>query len=161
MDYTFVRFKDLIEDEDIHYGCLVSDSDYGVGGKDLYVICFECGSVFEPEDYEIVEELDWSSCEAALNAGFGKLNKVTVPLKSGSKLIAEANCDPDYKEIFVYLEKDNSVWQDLAIVGEQYEYSDESESAVPLPGQYSIKVYADKDSEDWTDEFKVAEYKAE
>jgi hypothetical protein len=79
-------------------------------------------------------------------------DKIAIPLGDGFSLVAEKNMDPDYKEIFLYLrnDKDGIAFQDLAIIGEQYTYEDES--VKPLHGRYSVKVYADPDNEDWTDE---------
>ena len=77
-------------------------------------------------------------------------NKVIIPLGDGFTLVAEKNLDSDYKEIFVYLwnEEENCCHQDLAVIGENYRY-DTGLKVIPLHGEYSVKVYADPDSEDW------------
>ena len=84
-----------------------------------------------------------------------KNNKISISLGDGYSIVAEANIDTDYKEVFVYLkdEEDGCVVQDLAIVGECYHYGDEHGEVQPLHGMYSVKVYSDPESEDYTDEF--------
>ena len=82
--------------------------------------------------------------------------KISLPLTGGKKMVAEINPDPDYKEIWIYLEDENGcVTQDLAVIGEKYSYTDEGVS--PEEG-YVLRVYADKDSEDYSDSFEVEEY---
>ena len=72
-------------------------------------------------------------------------------------LTVEQNDDPSYsKELYVGIQKDNGIWwQDLAIirpamVGE--------ESGVWSKDTFEIKVFADKDNEDYTHEFTVGLY---
>lgn len=90
--------------------------------------------------------------------------KITIPLGDGFSLIAERNPDPDYKEIFVYLRRDDDglVYQDLAIVGEDYSLKTDSESGntatAPISGRYSVKVYSDPDSEEYQHDFRFGRY---
>ena len=50
-----VLFKDLIEeDAKPKFGVLNEENDYS------YVICLECGGVFEFGDYEILKRLSWN-----------------------------------------------------------------------------------------------------
>lgn len=82
-------------------------------------------------------------------------SSIHVSLGDGYSIIAEKNMDSDYKEIFVYLKQDDGcVYQDLAIVGEEYEYA-ENGSVKPIHDRYSVKVYADSDSEDYTTEHLI------
>ena len=75
--------------------------------------------------------------------------RIIIPLGDGYSIVAERNHDPDYNELFVFLQApDGLVHQDLAIIGEKYSYGDEG--TVPLHGQYSVKVYGDPETEDWT-----------
>ena len=86
------------------------------------------------------------------------MNKIKIDLGDNRYLVAEANPEPDYREIFVYLEKDGVVHQDLAIVGQEYEYTNDG---TKFYDAFSIKVYADHENEDFTDDFTVEEYKGE
>ena len=77
-------------------------------------------------------------------------NRVVVPLPNGDALIAEANSDTDYKEIFVGIESptNGAYYQDLAIVGADYSY----------PKDAPVQVTDDEYSEDYTHEFHVNRY---
>lgn len=87
--------------------------------------------------------------------------RIEIEMPNGTKLVAEVNADPDYKEIFIGLEDKDGVWiQDLAIVGEKYKYTDSGEKET-IDGEYTIKVYSDEYTEDYTHEFDVKEYKEE
>ena len=82
--------------------------------------------------------------------------KISIDLGDGRKLVAEAGIDPDYKEVYVYLADSHDVIiQDLAIIGENYRSAnnadpDPDQNVIPIHGEYSVKVYADEQSEDWT-----------
>ena len=67
--------------------------------------------------------------------------RIEIPMTSGKTLVAEKNVDPDYKEIFVFLEDEGVVVQDLAIVGEEYVY-DEGLNTISKPKGYYVKVYS-------------------
>ena len=81
-------------------------------------------------------------------------DKVFIDLGDGLKLVAETSTDPQFKEIYVYLANNEGVIiQDLAIVGEQYAYEESNNclsEVLPLHGKYSVKVYADETTDDWT-----------
>lgn len=79
-----------------------------------------------------------------------------IKLDDNTYLCAEPTAEP-YKEIAVYIEKNGQVWQDLAIVGEKYHY--EGGSVVNENGNYTVHVYADANSEDYTNTFSIEEYK--
>ena len=75
-------------------------------------------------------------------------------------LVAEKGIDNNYREIYLSLEDKNGVWlQDLAIVGQQYHY-DEELNVVNDRG-IDVKIYADSNNEDFTDEFGVNIYEEE
>ena len=76
-------------------------------------------------------------------------SKISIPLASGKTLTAEAQPDPSYKEIFVYLEDDGLVTQDLAIIGEEYIYKEAVDDIIPV------------EKEDFTVEYKILEYEEE
>ena len=89
--------------------------------------------------------------------------RIELPVSNGKKIVAEVNPDPDYKEIFIFLESERGeVCQDLAIVGENYMYSDDMYPGktvlLPIPGEYAIRVYADAYDECYTNKFVVGEY---
>lgn len=96
------------------------------------------------------------------DSGKCQVQRIEIPLGGDRKLVAEENIDHDYKEIFVFLEKDGVAWQDLAIIGEQYRYrhseKDGSDVVVPVNGEYTVKVYSDSENEDYTHVFDVGEY---
>lgn len=75
-------------------------------------------------------------------------------------LVAEKGMDNNYREIYLSLEDKNGVWlQDLAIVGQQYHY-DEELNVVNDRG-IDVKIYADSNNEDFTDEFGINIYEEE
>ena len=76
-------------------------------------------------------------------------------------LVAEKSTDPTYpNEIIIGLEdKDGSYLQDIAVVGLRYHYNKDNELA--FENELSVKVWADKDNEDYTHEFKIDVYKEE
>lgn len=91
-----------------------------------------------------------------------RIEKVVISnLPSGLSLVAQRSLDPDYPEIFLYLEEKNGVVkQDLAIIGCGYSYDEEGHVAI-RKGEYYVKVYADEKSEDYTHSFKIKEYEEE
>lgn len=81
--------------------------------------------------------------------------KVTVDLGFAT-LVAEKGSDPNYKEVFIGLEDEKGVWlQDLAVIGGKYHYDN---GEVVHDEEISIKVYSDKDNEDYTHDFSVGVY---
>ena len=75
-------------------------------------------------------------------------------------LVAEKGIDNNYREIYLSLEDKNGVWlQDIAIVGQQYHY-DEELNVVNDRG-IDVKIYADSNNEDFTDEFGINIYEEE
>lgn len=76
-----------------------------------------------------------------------------------ANLIAEASTN-DYKEIYVALESKDGVWfQDLAVIGQKYHH-DDNLNVVNEEGIRAL-VYADKDNEDYTNEFDIGIWKNE
>lgn len=87
------------------------------------------------------------------------MDKIKIDL-GFAVLVAEKGIDNNYREIYLSLEDKNGVWlQDLAIVGQQYHY-DEELNVVNDRG-IDVKVYADCDNEDFTDEFRISIYEEE
>lgn len=81
-------------------------------------------------------------------------NKIIISLSEDENLIFERNTDPGYNEVFVYVERNGIVWQDLAIIGQNYKY-DENMSVHNEDGVYSIRVFGDENNEDFTEEFII------
>lgn len=85
-------------------------------------------------------------------------NKIKIDLGFAS-LIAEKGSDPNYNEIFVGLEESDGVWlQDIAVIGEKYHY--EGDTVVPDKG-ISVRLYSDKDQEDYTHSFDIDIYEGD
>lgn len=83
--------------------------------------------------------------------------RIEIDLGNGVMLCAEESAV--YNEIYVFIEKDGCVWQDLVIAGEQYCY--ENHEIVRQRGEYFVKVYANEQTEDYTDEFTIKQYEEE
>lgn len=87
------------------------------------------------------------------------MDKIKIDL-GFAVLVAEKGIDNNYREIYLSLEDKNGVWlQDLAIVGQQYHY-DEELNVVNDKG-IDVKIYADSNNEDFTDEFGINIYEEE
>ena len=87
------------------------------------------------------------------------MDKIKIDLGFAA-LVAEKGIDNNYREIYLSLEDKNGVWlQDLAIVGQQYHY-DEELNVVNDKG-IDVKIYADSNNEDFTDEFGINIYEEE
>ena len=87
------------------------------------------------------------------------MDKIKIDL-GFAVLVAEKGIDNNYREIYLSLEDKNGVWlQDLAIIGQQYHY-DEELNVVNDRG-IDIKIYADSNNEDFTDEFGINIYEEE
>ena len=93
-------------------------------------------------------------------------NSVIVPLPNGDALIAEANEDNNYREIFVGIgsQTNTSYYQDLAIVGAAYSYPSDAPVENPVKitdDTFIVRVYADEYDTDCTNEFEVKRYPGE
>lgn len=78
---------------------------------------------------------------------------IVIELADGIKLIAEQNVDPYKDEITVYLDKKDSI-QDLVMVLLSDTFDDNA-NRVPSTENISIKVFADSNNEDFTDEYTI------
>ena len=80
-------------------------------------------------------------------------NRIVMPIGE-YRIVAEKGVDPNYNEIFVWLEDKNGVEiHNVAIVGQQY-HCDENLDVVQDNGVF-VKVYADEDMEDYTHQFNI------
>ena len=87
------------------------------------------------------------------------MDKIKIDL-GFAVLVAEKGIDNNYREIYLGIEDQNGAWlQDLAIVGQQYHY-DEELNVVNDRG-IDVKIYADSNNEDFTDEFGINIYEEE
>lgn len=86
---------------------------------------------------------------------------ISIRINKDTELIAEKNIDNGFAEMMVFLKKANGSIQDLARVGQDIEYSEETQDLEIIPGEYYVKVYADELQEDYTHDFIVKEYKEE
>ena len=87
------------------------------------------------------------------------MDKIKIDL-GFAVLVAENGIDNNYREIYLSLEDKNGAWlQDLAIVGQQYHY-DEELNVVNDRG-IDVKIYADSNNKDFTDEFGINIYEEE
>lgn len=82
--------------------------------------------------------------------------RVEVWLENGKKFVAEVGAGDLYKEIYLGIEDEDGFWQDVAILGEAYEYGPGGYMAVK-PGMYRLYVYGDADREDYTTAFNIAQ----
>ena len=87
------------------------------------------------------------------------MNKITIPLSNGYRLIAEQNTDSEFdKEIFIGLETDTGAYyQDLCIIRPTYTF--ENEQIVFGSNMFEMLIYGDANSEDYTHKFTVPLYK--
>ena len=84
------------------------------------------------------------------------MEKIKIDLGFAT-LVAEKGTDKNYNEIFIGLEDKNGCWlQDLAIIGQKYHYINHAE--VVQDKGIDIRVYADKDNEDYMHHFEVGVY---
>ena len=63
-------------------------------------------------------------------------------------LVAEADPDSEYKEIYVGLEDEHGVWYDLTCIGQRYKYTPDLEY---IPNQYRVLLWnrnGDDDAEE-------------
>ena len=86
-------------------------------------------------------------------------NKIVIPM-GNYKIVAEKGADPNYNEIFIWLENQNGVCiQDLVIVGQKYHYGEYCD--VVQDKGVLVRVFADENNEDYTHQFDIGIYKEE
>ena len=83
------------------------------------------------------------------------MNKITIPLDNGYKLVAEQNSDSEFnKEIFVGIETDTGVyWQDLCIIRPTYKF--ESERVKFDSDNFEMLIFGNANTEDYTEKYTV------
>lgn len=87
------------------------------------------------------------------------MEKIKIDLGFAT-LVAEKGTDESYHEIFIGLEDKDGVWiQDLAVVGQKYHYTDDTE--VVQDKGINVMVYADKNDEDYIHKFDIGIYEEE
>lgn len=87
---------------------------------------------------------------------------IEIPLPNGYRLFAAQSEDPTYpNEIYLGVLDHNGRWvQDLAIVMNAYQYNDDGD-VVWKKDEFEVLVYADKDNEDFTNDFTIGLYNAD
>ena len=85
-------------------------------------------------------------------------NRIEIDLGFAT-LTVNKSVDPNFpKEIYIGLEKDGQWLQDIATVAQGHYYED---GELTYNEGIRVLVYADKDSEDYTNEFNIGIYKEE
>lgn len=80
-------------------------------------------------------------------------NRIEIPLKDGFILVAEQNTDPNYpRELYVGLEKDGVWIQDIAFVGQNYQYQEGGKSYLD---ELSVLIWQYPEADDYTDSFTI------
>ena len=79
--------------------------------------------------------------------------EIKVKLDNGVTLVAEFDGNQSMPEITVGLEKNGSYFQDLAVIGTDWDVK--RDRIVLHPDRISVKVYSDAEDEDYTHDFKV------
>lgn len=90
-----------------------------------------------------------------------KKEPIRISLGNGFVLAVDCGVDSSYpNEVYIGLMKDGVWWQDLAIVRQPYSYRADGKIVFD-PAGCEVLVYADKDNEDFTDEFYVGIHEEE
>lgn len=85
-------------------------------------------------------------------------NRIEIDLGFATLTVSES-LDPNFpNEIYISLEKDGQWLQDIATVAQDH-YCEDNE--LTFNEGIRVLVYADKDSEDYTNEFNIGIYKEE
>ena len=84
---------------------------------------------------------------------------ISIDLGNGKKLVADACPADEFKEIFIGVEDSNGSYQDLAVVREQYMY--EGNKVVPLHDCYSVCIWGDETTDDYTQRIDIKGMEAE
>lgn len=86
------------------------------------------------------------------------MNEIKIPIGEDRFLVAERDKDSPFdREIYLCIKDSNGmVLQDLAIVRNAYDL--EKPGVEWIPHLFEVMVYADKDNEDYTNKFVIAEH---
>ena len=80
-------------------------------------------------------------------------NRIEIPLEDGIILVAEQNTDPNCpRELYVGLEKDGVWVQDIAFVGQSYQYQEGGKSYLD---ELSVLIWQHPEADDYTDSFTI------
>lgn len=93
-----------------------------------------------------------------------KKQEIKVDLGNGVTLVAEFDGNQSMPEITIGLEKNGSYFQDLAVIGSDWEVKNvisTNDKLILHPERISMKVYSDAESEDYTHDFKVPVFEPE
>lgn len=84
------------------------------------------------------------------------MNRIEFDWGGGLKLVVEWSKEP-LREIYVSLEKDGDLCQDLVWVGQNC-YCDARDNIHHIPNEFFVKVFADENREEWTEEYIIKKY---
>lgn len=84
-------------------------------------------------------------------------NRIELQISEDTKIVAEINSEAEYKEIFIGVERKGLWVQDLAMVGKPYHY--DGDLNVVLNDGYRVVVYGYAETEDYTNDFLIDEWK--
>lgn len=82
------------------------------------------------------------------------MNRIEIDLGSGYKLVVDKSEVEAFRDVYVGVEKDGELWQDLAWIGQNC-YCDAMDSIYQIEDEFFVKVFADENREEWTDEFII------
>lgn len=82
------------------------------------------------------------------------MNRIEIDLGSGYKLVVDKSEVEAFRDVYVGVEKDGELWQDLAWIGQNC-YCDDRDSIYQIEDEFFVKVFADENREEWTDEFII------
>lgn len=81
-------------------------------------------------------------------------NKISIKLNNGKELVAELyNHDGEHPEITVYIREDGLIYQDICLVRPH-----DGINCVQEKDSVDVLVWADKNNEDFTDEYWIEFY---
>lgn len=86
------------------------------------------------------------------------MKRIELDLGGGFKLVVDPSVAPEFREVYVGIEKDGELWQDLAWIGQNC-YGDARGNIHLIPNEFFVKVFANENREEWTDEFIIKKYK--
>lgn len=84
------------------------------------------------------------------------MNRIEFDWGGGLKLVVEWAKEP-LREIYVSVEKNGELCQDLAWIGQNC-YCDALDNIHHIPNEFFVKVFADENREEWTEEFIIKKH---
>ena len=85
------------------------------------------------------------------------MNRIECNLGGGFTLVVDQSVAPEFREVYVSVEKDGELWQDLAWIGQNC-YCDARDNIHHIPNEFFVKVFANENREEWTDDFLIKKH---